>query len=232
MSNNLKTIPKEIYQKVLKLLSPDDLLEICTTDKYTSNICDNNFYREYIQRNYNSKIYGFDKWDNTIFNNKIFNSHSWKDILKIILQHKIIPISIEGNKFAYIALHPNDSFRSFRDKIFRLTFMSKNISEVLTYYKNPRLTLYGKSNYAIFSIQISINYDIVELGYEIYSGSNIVNLCQSGTYYIPQPVVFNIDDIIGEINLPPYCTHPKTNYIIDNLFDVILELKIEEIVIF
>ena len=217
MSNNyyLKSIPKETYQKVLFLLSPKDLLQICDTDKYVQTICDDNFYREYIQRNYDPLFFGFDNWNNTIFDNEIFNvqRNKWKDILQIILRHKIIPLKINNKQFSYVAIHPMDSFESIRDK--------------LIHYDGLALTLCGETKLGRFCAKINRNEQDVISGYS--RSNNIPYRMYDNSYPIPcsRGGKYELKTIIGSQILYHLCKL-RINIPEPTLFEVISTINISK----
>ena len=68
----MQLLPSDIYKEILSLLDPKALLNISITEKYSLNICDNNFYYNYINKNYSHIIE-----INTLTLDK-FKVNSWK----------------------------------------------------------------------------------------------------------------------------------------------------------
>jgi hypothetical protein len=57
-----RSVPSEIYREALFLLEPKDVFHVCGTNKYALTICDDEFYREYIDRNFDPRFYGLEKF--------------------------------------------------------------------------------------------------------------------------------------------------------------------------
>jgi hypothetical protein len=55
-------VPSEIYREALFLLEPKEVFHVCVTNKYALTICDDEFYREYIDRKIDPRFYGLEKF--------------------------------------------------------------------------------------------------------------------------------------------------------------------------
>ena len=222
----LKTIPKETYQKILKLLEPPDLLRICETNKYAQNICDNNFYREYIKKKYNPSYFGFDKWDNNIFNNKTFifnnNPTTWNDILWIIFQYNFIPLFDNDEHISYVAIHRNDSFNSIRDKLRHFNYRSFEI--------------YGETVFGYFIATIKkVDFLPIDLTYTRDEDKLTDEMCDINpkSHYISESIIlpnysyrFDRTSVIGTTKLKQLFCKLKVDIPDPNIFDSIVEISI------
>jgi hypothetical protein len=78
-------VPIEIYKEVLFLLSPDDVISTCHTNKYAKEICNEEFYQHYIMLNFDPRRYGLHKWSDHIlglFSNLQINT--WEELLNLL----------------------------------------------------------------------------------------------------------------------------------------------------
>lgn len=92
-------VPSDMVRRILFLLNPEDLQSECRSNKYISSICqDNNFFREYIQRNFDPIKYDLEKWDNSIFENYLINPDetiiNWKLVFKRLVSKKNILVKL------------------------------------------------------------------------------------------------------------------------------------------
>jgi hypothetical protein len=78
-------VPIEIYKEVLFLLSPDDVISTCHTNKYAKEICNEEFYHHYIILNFDSQRYGLHEWSDHVlelFSNLQINT--WEELLNLL----------------------------------------------------------------------------------------------------------------------------------------------------
>ena len=115
MSNYLRSIPPETYQKVLLKLDPKNLKILCLTDKYVQEICKDNYFNyQYINFNFDPYKYGYASWD---YNKNI----NWKSILdKISSNKKIVPISAGKGTNLYVPVHKNDTVADIINRAIRI----------------------------------------------------------------------------------------------------------------
>ena len=150
MTNYLKSVPIETYQKVLLRLNHEDLKSLCQTDKYVQEICQDNYFNyQYINFNYDSYEYGYSSWE---YNKNI----NWKSILdKVSSPKKILPIRIvtrENIKLDKLAFHKNDTVAEFINRIirfFNLIYKNEYINYVNIDGDNVNM-YYGLSEQNIF----------------------------------------------------------------------------------
>ena len=134
MSNYLKLVPIETYQKILLHLDPKNLKILCLTDKYAEKLCQDNYFNyQYIKFNYDSYEYGYSSW---IYNKNL----DWKAIFnKVSSERKLLRITQKGIILdkeiildKLVALHKNDKVSDFINRIIRLftLFIKKSITDI------------------------------------------------------------------------------------------------------
>ena len=81
----INKLPKEMYTKTLLSLSAKDLKNLCLTDKYAYDVCnDDSFWFLYLNKNYfTSLMYGFDDWKQILYNER-FKDMNWIEIVSTI----------------------------------------------------------------------------------------------------------------------------------------------------
>ena len=120
----LETIPNDMLTKIFFLLPGESIHNLIQTCNYISNICDENFYYNYIKRNFNCLDYGINEWKYDSINEFSTVSYSWKEFLKLLSLGKYVP-SIGIN------ILPNDTFITIKQKI-----NNKNILKSYEFYNN------------------------------------------------------------------------------------------------
>ena len=97
--NQFQNVPADAYRRIIHMLDIQTILNICRSDIYAREICNDQFFQEYITRNYNPNDFGLNKWDNNIFQNSIINNNgrikTWKQILERLNEKKIIKINMK-----------------------------------------------------------------------------------------------------------------------------------------
>ena len=91
----LREVPIDMVKRILYLLNTEDLQAECRSNKYVSSICqDDEFFHEYISRNFDPSKFGTQKWDNSIFQNNYINNdgtiNTWKSLLGRIISKREI----------------------------------------------------------------------------------------------------------------------------------------------
>ena len=155
--NFFNILPKEIYGEILMLLSYNSLRSMRITNKDIKKICTDNFYYNYICRNYNSLSYGYDKWSINISNDKnltltcLFRGEVflWKNILKRLNYEKISIISVKSVHGTYLG--------SF-NVIFKFNDNIKNIIKQIKKSMMNKFTTYCTSKGYKLDIPITFPY--------------------------------------------------------------------------
>jgi hypothetical protein len=123
----LQSVPIDMYKKILQDLDIVDLLEICKTNKYTLDFCENDsFWKEYLIHNYDPKE--FKKWDSDAFDKYVKRNHlageilNWKDLAmhKTGLKQWIL-LDLETNEGVFSSMIPvsfDDTVKFLIVKIF------------------------------------------------------------------------------------------------------------------
>jgi hypothetical protein len=75
----LSSVPAELYIETLYLVPPETIFAVCLTNKYASNLCDEKFYQNYINKHYSryNTWTKEDLWD--------ANVPTWKELLNILI---------------------------------------------------------------------------------------------------------------------------------------------------
>ena len=82
----LRSIPTDMFKKILYKVPADSLFEMCETDKYVQIICeDETFWRQYVELNYDPKDYKINTdWDTfrkfRVRSDKNFRIFTFKDL--------------------------------------------------------------------------------------------------------------------------------------------------------
>jgi hypothetical protein len=76
--NYFDSLPVEIYKEALFAVSPGAVEQMCNIDRRALSICDERFYKEYIQRNFDPKFYGLEEFT-------LPEHLKWKTFLNILV---------------------------------------------------------------------------------------------------------------------------------------------------
>ena len=114
----LTSVPNDMVKKILLLLDPQDLQSECQSNRYVSSICqDDDFFHEYINKNFDPTLFGVEQWDNSVFQNRNFNvsKNSWKELFQKLLLVKFIPIEV-GEIRDMIPIYSSDSLMDINER--------------------------------------------------------------------------------------------------------------------
>ena len=98
MSNYFVNLPIDMYKKILFKLDPQSLINICKTDSYARNVCNDKFYYEYIIKNYDPDLFNLLDWNNVFDNSSMIHDiitdygkiRNWKGIFESLNEKKIL----------------------------------------------------------------------------------------------------------------------------------------------
>ena len=145
-------VPLEMYQKILYFLEPVDLLEICYSDKYFLQICsDGRFMKQYLNKKYNPKDYGVNKWDSEELKKLGFDS--WIDVIEIIAKgFKSLGTSGTNQK---VIISYNDTMKSIKEKLLQFTNAIN-----MTNRRDLTIVISGVINEDLYFEIVFFDYDI------------------------------------------------------------------------
>ena len=170
MSNYLKLVPIETYQKVLLHLNPENLKLLCQTDKYVQNACKDNYFNyQYIKLHYDSYEYGYASWE---YNKDI----NWKSLLDKLSSMKKQFMLIDGNKYPKFNIHKNDTILDIIDRISRV-YELFNINKVIKFseiFIGGGIMMYYESENSVVLV--------TKISEQIYPQENISLYTNIGTY--------------------------------------------------
>jgi hypothetical protein len=75
----LSSVPLELYIETLYLVPPENILSVCSTNRYALNLCNETFFHNYINKNYS----GYGVWTMQDLQNA--NVKTWKELLNILI---------------------------------------------------------------------------------------------------------------------------------------------------
>lgn len=159
----MQSIPLDMVKKILFLLSPEDLQEECRSNKYISDICrDDNFFFEYINKNFDPQKFNIYKWSSSVFHNKNFNYYedidTWKKLLnKLISKNNIRVELIDATSLktpkenTYIEIYFYDSIIDIIERIkklfihnnYELNYIGIRIYDSTMYIENDEVESYS-----------------------------------------------------------------------------------------
>jgi hypothetical protein len=85
--NHFERLPSEIYKEILFVINPKDIMHACNINQYASSICNDKFYQQYIQRNFDPKKFGLEEF--------VLPLHlNWKIFLDILVNGVKFPVNI------------------------------------------------------------------------------------------------------------------------------------------
>jgi hypothetical protein len=111
-----RNVPSEIYKEVLFLVEPKYIFRACSTNQYALNICDETFYREYVDRNFDPNFYGLENF-------VLPTDLNWEQFLNSLIYGITLPIEVMEYRRPYniakrkVTIDLKDTMQDIRNKI-------------------------------------------------------------------------------------------------------------------
>jgi hypothetical protein len=149
---SIESVPKEIYQEILLLLSPVDLLSICSSNVYAEETCDDYLFYKYVITHFSPQDYELESWDDSVFaefSDVNVKYKTWKDILKLLAYSQMFKLlSYPKIEDEYIRVNIFSTCDDIRDQIVDIASEKVDLS-IMNYYikgtlKDPTKPKYQK----------------------------------------------------------------------------------------